>query len=89
MIRAILQFCSWNSTDLYYEADVELIKELGQRIRKDGFTSSWDWWCEQVDYDNNGSLPIKTGTVNMRLPVYFLDYDNMDECLAEWPSDDK
>lgn len=84
--HAVLQLSNWNHADIYYEADVELIIEFGRKIKSVGFPEAWDWWCGQVDYDEDGKLPIKTGIVDMRLPVFFLDYDNQSECLAEWDS---
>ena len=81
--RAVLHISDWNYEDKYYEAPIELIREFKARIEKDGLTTAWEWWVTKVDYVNN-DLPVKFGLVDMRLDVYFMDYNNAQESISEW-----
>ena len=84
-LKAILHLCDCNLQDRYYEVPVELLKELKQRIERDGMGAAWSWWTEQADFDGTEpNKPIKYGTVNMTLPTYFLDFSDPQESLDEW-----
>lgn len=87
-MRAILHLSDWNLNDRYYEAPLELIKELKQRIiaAANDMNDAWEWWTNQVAYSGptTTETPIAYGTVDMTLDEYFLDWNNVEECLNEW-----
>ena len=85
-MNAILHLSDWNFEDKYYEAPTKLIKELRNRVKRDGMPTAWDWWTSQVDYGQPGESdrPIKTGKVDMTLEEFFLDYTDPIESVKEW-----
>lgn len=84
--HVILEMSDWNMQEKFYELPFEILKAFHKRIKNDGIEKAWDWFIEQVDYDeeNLPTLPVKFGKVNMRLDKYFLDWSQVNECMAEW-----
>ncbi len=82
--NAILHFSDRHLQEKYYEAPLDLIKELKSKIKNLGFKDAWGWWTNHVDYDNDNTKPVKHGIVDMTLDSYFLDYNNDLESIGEW-----
>lgn len=89
--EAILHLSDWNCTDKYYQAPIALIEEFKTRIiaanyvLNKGDDSPWQWWVRLVNYgEEQTDKPIQFGSVNMQLDEYFLDWENVQECINEW-----
>lgn len=65
--------------ECHYELPVAQLREFCNRIRSEGMDAAWDWFTSNVDYDNDGSKPIKEGShlpANHDLWVLGLNHDN-------------
>lgn len=74
--------------DLLYQVPISLMREFRNRLlaNKEDTQPAWEWFLSHVDYKGDESKPIKYETVkaNHGLCVLFLDWDQLEECIAEW-----
>lgn len=87
MPNVILHFADWNWNDKYYSLPLTLLREFKENLKANGFTKAWEWLTPMVDYDDAPDKPVKR---LQYIPTdaddtsFFLDYENVDECIAEW-----